>query len=326
MEATAANLNPIAGPATAALLEYGIQSAERQTYTQGKASFTATVYAFEDAEEAYGAYSFLRTPDMAPADLTNHASMSDSHALALTGNLVVEFTGKNLRPLHGEMEMLVVAASGHATWGVYPPLPDRLPKEAMIPRTDRFILGPAALDQFLPLSSGDWLGFSVGTEVALARYKIRGREATLVVADFPTPQLAERQLAKLSSEFNVNGSKPGKSPIYETSDGTFVSFVVSAPSEESADRLLSQVHPGMIITWNVPVPNPNEPSMPAIVVGTIIGTGEICGISLLGGLVFAGVRLLTKRTWPGKVFDRTQAREVIQLSLTGKPINTKDLY
>lgn len=326
IEATPANLNQIAGPATAALQEYGVQSAESRTYTQGKASFTATVYAFQDTAEAYGGYSFLRNPDMAPTDLTKHSSMSDGHALALTGNLVVEFTGKNLQSVRGEMEMLIVAASAHATWGVYPPLADRLPKDGMVRRTDRFILGPTALNTFLPLSSGDWLGLSVGTEVALARYRLRGHEATLVVADYPTPQLAVTQLAKLRKEFNVNGSNPGGSPIYETSDGTFVSMVIGAPTEESADNLLAQVHPEMIITWNVPVPNPNEPSMPAIVVGTIIGTGEICGISLLGGLVFAGIRLLTKRTWPGKVFDRTQNREVIQLSLTGKPINTKDLY
>jgi len=326
IEATPANLNQLAGPATAALQEYGIQSAESRTYTQGAASFTATVYAFQDSEEAYGAYSYFRTPDMAPANLTKHSSMSDNHALALTGNLVVDFTGKNLRGVRGEMEMLIVAASGHAKWGVYPPLPQRLPEDGMVPRTDRFILGPAALNQFLPLASGDWLGFSVGTEAALAQYRIKGRQATLLVADYPTPQLAETQLGKLSKQFNVNGSLPSGTPIYASGDGTFVSLVIGAPSEESADKLLSQVHAGMTITWNVPAPNPNEPSMASIVVGTIVGTGQICGISLLGGLVFAGIRLLTKRTWPGKVFDRTQNREVIQLSLTGKPINTKDLY
>lgn len=326
IEATPADLNQIAGPATAALQEYGIKSAESRTYNLGAASFAATVYEFQDAGEAYGAYSFLRAPDMAPADFTKHSLMSPNHALVLTGNLVVEFTGRNLQNVHGEMEMLVAAAGGHALWGVYPALPQRLPADGMVPRTDHYILGPVALNQFLPLGNGDWLGLSVGAEAELARYHFSGSTGTLLVVDYPTPQIAASQMDKLSKEFNLDGPAKNGLSLYAKRDGTFLSLVSGAPTQHSAEALLTQVHSGMVITWNVPTPDPKQPSMALIVVGTIIGTGQICGISLLGGLAFAGIRVLVKRQWPGKIFDRTEDREVIQLALTGKPINVKGLY
>src|SRR6185437_11769168 len=83
-------------PAAAILKEYGLKSAERRTYPHGGDSLIATAYLFNDPSGAYGAYSFLRTPDMPQANFTKHSSMSSARALALTGNLVLEFDGAHL--------------------------------------------------------------------------------------------------------------------------------------------------------------------------------------------------------------------------------------
>ncbi|MGH9865650.1 MAG: DUF6599 family protein, partial [Candidatus Acidiferrales bacterium] len=102
----------IAEAESATLREYGMKSAERRTYTRGSDSLVATAYSFNDPSGAYGAYSFLRTPDMPQANFTKHSSMSRNHALALTGNLVLEFDGKSLGRFHGEIEMLIAQAGG----------------------------------------------------------------------------------------------------------------------------------------------------------------------------------------------------------------------
>lgn len=317
-------------PATAILKEYGLKSAERRSYTHGADSLVATAYSFNDPSGAYGAYSFLRTSDMPQADFTKHSSMSRSQALALTGNLVLEFDGARLDRFHGEIEMLIAQAGGHAEFGTYPALPQRLPVNDLILRSDHYILGPVALQHFLPVASGDWLGFSMGAEAELAHYQLNDRVATLLIADYPTPQIASSEIQKISRTLNIAGvtKGPAQGPeLYVTRDGTTVALLAGAPSKASADALLGQIHAGMAVIWDAPILHrANEPSMGTMIVGTIVGAGEICGFALLGGLLFAGLRLLIKRRWPGQVFDRPEDLEIIQLGLSSKPIRAKDLY
>jgi len=64
----------------------------------------------------------------------------------------------------------------------------------------------------------------------------------------------------------------------------------------------------------------------ALIVGSIIGTGVICGFTLIAGLAFGGFRLVVKRAFPNKVFDRSSQIQVLQLGLSSKPINAEDFY
>ncbi len=331
------NLQQIAGPATAALKEYEIESAESVTYSHGGSdSFVAVAYGFKDTAGAYGAYSYLRTPDMAPASLTQHSSISSGRALALTGNLVLEFTGKTLHGDADAIELLVAEAGGHAHWGGYPALPQRLPTKDLIPRTDHFVWGPVALDQFLPVAQGDWLGLARGADAELARYRLEGRDATFVVADYPTPQMAAAQLAELETQLGVivddgksmgaSSAEASASPIYAHRDGTMIALVVNAPSQKAANLLLDRFHSGLVLTWNIPVIEKAQPSMVTIVIGTFYGAGEICLFTLGGGILFAGIRLLIKRMWPGRIFDRAFDLEIIELGLGSRPIKGSDLY
>lgn len=330
------NLQQIAGASAAALAEYEVQSAEARTYSRGSNSFTAVAYSFKSTAGAYGAYSFLRTPDMAPANLTQHSSISSGRALALTGNLVLQFTGKNLRKDDDEIELLVAEAGGHAHWGAYPALPQRLPTQNLILRSDHFVWGPVALRQFLPLAPGDWLGLSKGAQAALARYRLDGREATFVVVDYPTPQMAAAQFEQLQTGLGVIATGGGDAkahsaqaearPVYAHRDGTMIALVTNAPSAKAASSLLDRFHSGLVLTWNIPVVEKAQPSMVTIVIGTFVGAGEICLFTIVGGLLFAGIRLLVKRLWPGRIFDRAFDLEIIELGLSSRPVKGNDLY
>jgi hypothetical protein len=44
------------------------------------------------------------------------------------------------------------------------------------------------------------------------------------------------------------------------------------------------------------------------------------------GIAFGGVRVVTKRLFPGRVFDRPNQMEVLQLGLSGKRIDPSDFY
>jgi hypothetical protein len=203
---TTVNLDGIAGKASAALVEYGASSAEKRTYVgkgHGGGKFSATLYSFKDESGAYGAYSFLRTPEMNRAEYSEHSMKTRDSALVLTGNLVLEIRGNAVERGEPIIRKLIAQLSVQSEAPVYPSLPLQLPNADLIPKTDHYFLGPVALAQFWPgpSATGDWLGFAAGGEAEIAKYRLKGHEATLLVADYPTPQIAAAQLGRMSKQF-----------------------------------------------------------------------------------------------------------------------------
>lgn len=332
---TPAVLTGGAPQATQVLEEDGLKATEQRMYTRGADRFNATLYVFGDTEGAYSAYSFLRTPDMPQANITQHSSMSKGRVLALTGNFVLDFYNvKDQQKDSDAIELIVAEAGGRAHWGPYPALPQRLPTERFIPRTDHFILGPVALAQFFPQLKGDSFEFPKGTEAEIGQYRFASHDATLLILYYPTPQIATSELQRLQGAGAVTSGNPEanenrrttSAPIYVHQDSMMITLVADAPSAETASSLLSQVHPGLVLTWNTEVIEKPQPTMVTIVIGTFVGAGEICAFTLLGGLLFAGLRLLIKRLWPGRVFDRALDMEIIELGLASRPVKGNDLY
>jgi hypothetical protein len=313
---------------TPVLAEYGFVSFDSRSFSRGSDSFDAAVYKMRDASGAYGLYSFLRTPDMARAELTEHSSLSRERALVLTGNLVLDVRGNDLAKLQADLKSLVASVATHAQQGLLPTLWQHVPPKRMVERSDRYILGPQTLNRLFPVALGDSLGFSNGTEVELAHYRLGDRDATLLVADFPTPQLAERAFAELRNRFNVNGSNTSaRSPaLFAHRSLTLLAIVSGAPTQKEADTLLSQIQSGAQLTWNEPPFEVTEPDIITMVVGTLVGTGILCLFTLVASLAFGGFRLLVKRALPGRVFDRNNQIQVLQLGLGSKPINAEDFY
>jgi hypothetical protein len=307
--------------------EYGFVDGEEVSYRHDDDVIQVTLYKFKDASGAYGAYSYLRKPDMPRTDLADHSAISRERALILLGNLVLDVQGKDLPNRAAALKALIDAVKPHEQQGPLPTLWRHLPREGFVERSDHYFLGPIALNQFMPLSSGDWLGFSEGAEAELAKYRIQGREVTLLIADFPTPQSAAKKLAELQNIFDLNGSNPGiSSPLFAKRSLTLLALVSGARSRSEAEILLKQIHSGTELTWNEPGFTLTEPNIGTMIVGTIIGTGIICAFTLISSLAFGGVRLVIKRLLPNRVFDRDSELQILQLGLTSKPINAEDFY
>ena len=81
-----------------------------------------------------------------------------------------------------------------------------------------------------------------------------------------------------------------------------------------------------MVTWNEPTHTITDPSISQIVVGAILDTGSIMMLAVAAGLGFGGFRLFIKYLLPGKVFDRSDDIEILQLGLASKPIQAKDFY
>lgn len=327
--ATQSTLEKLAGANAAALREYGALSGERRAYRRGSDRLAATVYHLRDATGAYGAATFLRSHAMRPADLGEHSAISPERAVALIGNLIliVEQPGGNLLRETSDLKSLVSAVFPRAQQGLLPVLGDFLPAERQVPGSRRYALGPVALNALLPVASGDWIGFASGAEVEFARYRTGRGEATLLLAAYPTPQVAAKRFEEIGKQLGVNPATPthGQNAVYGKRSASLVALVTGA-SSKAADVLLEPVRYDAEITWNEPGFSATEPPFGEMIIGIFYGTGALLVLALVVGIGFGGLRLLTKRMLPGRVFDRESAVEIIQLGITSKPIEAKDFY
>ncbi|HXN73400.1 MAG TPA: DUF6599 family protein [Candidatus Acidoferrales bacterium] len=310
------------------LAEYGFVAGEQCEYTRGSEKLGVQVYRMKDPSGAFGLYSYMRTADLPNATLNEHSALGPTRALALDGNLLLDIRGAELPKREKDLRALVADVKLHAEEGPLPSLPNELPVKGMVERSDHYLLGPATLYQFVPVASNDWLGFSQGAEAVSARYRMEGHEVTLLLVDFPTPQTAAKKLAEVQKVFHVNGSNPdpNAAPLFAKRSMTLLAIVYGARTQAEADALLKQVESGAEITWNEPTFQFKEPPITAMIAGTIIGAGIICMFAIISGIAFGGVRLVVKRYFPDKVFDRSSHLQVLQLGLGSKPINSEDFY
>jgi hypothetical protein len=322
-----ADLLKTAAPNTVAQ-EYGLVSTERTTYTRGKDALNVRLYKMKDPSGAFGLYSYLRLPEMAHAEPGDHSVISRERALLLDGNLVLDVNGTDLPKVGKDLNTLVEAVTPKAEQGPLPSLSEHLPVTGFVDRSDKYVLGPVALNQVFPVSADDWLGFSHGAEAEVAKYKVNGRDMALLIADFPTPQVAQKRLVDLQQIYHLNPKNPdvNSSPLFAKRSITLLAIVSGAKTQAEADELLGQVQSGSEVTWNEPTFQFKEPSIGAMIVGSIEGAGVLCMFAVVAGIGFGGFRLIIKRYFPDRVFDRSSTMQVLQLGLGSKPINSDDFY
>jgi len=315
------------------LQEYGYLSGNMQQYTKGGKTISVSLYRMKDASGAYGIYSYFRVPGMAHSSIAEHSSMSAAHALVLDGTVVIEIYGSNgmdFANLEPDFKALVDALGSVPADSPYPDLVKRLPLRGFRQGTDRYILGPQALRSTIALGDGDWAGFANGAEAEVGQYQFESdnRVLTLIVLDYPTPQVATKMLKDWAAIFNLDAKDASsKLPaVYATRKLTTVGLVVGANKPDEAKALLAHLDSGEELTWNEPTFSVNEGNINGVIASVIVGTGILCMFTLVAGLAFGGVRLVAKRFLPGRVFDRGSSISVLQLGLGSKPINSDDFY
>ncbi len=325
----AATLEQAVGADAPIVQEYGYESIEHRDYFRAGQTVGVTLFRMVDPSSAYGAFTYLRPSGMPASSLARYAAASPERALVVVGNLVLDIRGAKLTQPENGFDSLVSAVVPKSDRRPYPDIAEHLPSEGLVPGSEHYVLGPLALQKLLPVAGGDWLGFSESAEAIMARYRKGSQEVTLLVAVYPTQQLAGERLSKVTP---IVGTPEGTTPsqdhpvvLIDRKAGV-ISFVFSHSPGGYAKTLLGQVVYGHNVTWNAPSFKATEPSINVMIVGAIIGTGAIVLLAIVSGLGFAVIRLAVKAFFPGKVFDRPRNMEIIQLDLNGRSINTKDFY
>jgi len=318
------------------LTESGLESAETRAYSNGNAAVTLTIYRLHDSSGAYEAYTFFQDPQnscpqsssLTPCSTPVDAS-SDKKRVALVGNILIVIDNSGALASN-DLDALSKQINARADQTPPPPIPYYLPKHDLIPGTEKYALGPAAFRSALStLNRPDYralsgaAGFSSGAEAMFAQYQKQGDAAVVLLIDYPTPQLAGLHWKHLEQAlpFSANADRTSIER-----KGTLLAIVLAPTSRAYAARLRDAVNYETQVTWNEPTHTITDPPITTVLAKIIIATGVFMLVAIVFGVAFGGVRVLMKSLFPGKVFDRPEQMDVLQLGLSGKRINSRDFY
>jgi len=308
--------------------EAGLSSIEVCNYFSGTAKFQVHLQKYRDPSNAYEIYTAMIRPDMNSSTLGRTSAVDGDRLFALLGDYILE-----VQPTpaisDADLAALVKTVSGHADQAPLPPIRAYLPR-GFIDGTQRYARGPAGFrnamaalkqDEFANLASE--AGFDLDAEAMFARYREGRDEAVLLLLDYPTPQLAEQHLRHLELAISPAAKQAGTTIQRK---GSLLSLVLKPSSTAYGDALRSAVNYETVVTQNEPHQTVTDPPLLTTVAKIFIGTFVFMVVAVVLGVAFGGVRLLTKVFFPGKVFDRPEQMDVLQLGLSGKRINSRDFY
>ena len=316
----------VADPANAGVLsEYGFHDFESATYTYDDGrKLTVRAARFGDTSGAYGAFTFYKEPEMRVEDVGDQAASLNNRVLFYRGNVLIDavfqrlsaMSAAELRELAGDL-----APTAGNTQGL-PGLPAYLPKQSYVKNSAKYVLGPLTLGKLNSPLPAQFVGFDVGAEVVLGNYNSSGGEATLMLISYPTPQIAGDHLRRIEAA-EAPGAKSPDSALLDNSGRLFakrsgpIVVIAGGPLSVSEGKsLLASVNYEANVTWNENTSFTKRDNIANLLVNVIILCFIIIGFALVAGVAFGGIRILAKRFFPDRLFDRSQDVEFISLHLS----------
>jgi len=318
------------------LKEYGFQRLEKAGYTRDDGRNLAIKAAvFADASGAYGAFTYYYSDEMGEETIGQQAAFLNNRVLFYQGNVLVDavfdrmsvMSAAQLRELAG----LLPQAEGNK--GNLPALPTYLPKRALgknpeknlEKNTTKYILGPVTLDRVGSPLPGSMVDFKSGAEVVMGKYAAAAGDATLMLIEYPTPQIAAERLRQIDASHQVTQQQPGVAsildvgPFFDTRTGPIIVIAAGPLSKSEARSLMSSISYEADITWNENTYASKKDNLANFLFNAIVLCGIVVGLALVAGVAFGGLRIIVKRIFPDSVFDRREAMEIISLHLEDEP-------
>jgi hypothetical protein len=239
--------------------EDGIVDAESANY----GPFRVMAWRFKDATGAYAA--------------------SLSPGGERVGNYMVNCEGKCPK----NFAELADAGLPHVSHGSLPLLGAYFPAENLLPKSERYILGPAGLNASAPEVPAQAALFDFGTEAQFARYRTPGGTVALVIFSFATPSLARQQLPQFQK---ISGSSAKRT-------GPLIAVAIG-PSAASAKLLDTVNYQGIVAENEKPPEKPLElkpESAGQMVLAILSLAGLLLLFCLLSGLAVGGSLRLARR-------------------------------
>jgi hypothetical protein len=301
---------------------------EERGYQKGGKELEFRLFQLRDPSGAYEVYTSRISSDMHPSTVWGPSAIGNGHLLLLIGNVVVEIAGPE-NASTADLQQFARILKAHADQTPLPPIRAYLP-QGFIDGSQRYARGPAGFrnaiaslkqDEFTNLV--DEAGFNLSAEAMFAHYRAGKDEAVLLLIEYPTPQLAEQYLHHLGQALSPAAKQAGTTIERKAS---LLSLVLKPSSAAYGDSLQKSVNYETQITWHEPRQTLTDPPWVTILTRIFLVTGLFMGVAVALGVAFGGMRVVSKKFFPGKVFDRPEQMDVLQLGLSGKRIDSRDFY
>jgi hypothetical protein len=311
------------------LAEAGLSKIEQRAYKNGADEVTLRAFVLRDPSSAFELYTFLLAPGMKDFGLGGDSAGGERDARFLVGNIVVQAEIPSKVKAEGLRELLT-ALQAKADPTPLPPLKSYMPAHWRTFGSEKYTLGPegfraamSSLGQEASKGLTDAVGFQNGAEAMLANYRGEHGSGILLLLDYPTPQLAEQHLHHLEQALPEAVKRAG---VTVERKASLLSLVFAPTSPEHAQAIRDAVNYETQVTWNERGQRATDPPIVTIMYKIFLFTGLFLGVATGIGIAFGGFRVIVKRVFPGKVFDRPENIEVLQLGLSGKKIDPTDMY
>jgi hypothetical protein len=314
-----------ADPANAAVLkEYRFTDLALATYIRDDGrTLKIRAARFADASGAFGAYTFYLQPEMAKEQIGDQAASAGERVLFYRGNVLVDaqfsqesaMSGAELRELAGALPRTAGSASN------LPSFIELLPHRGYVANTQKYAMGPLALSALQASVSADLVDFNASAEVTLAHYGTPSGEATVTLIDYPTPQLAAEHLKRIDAAHQVALPQPGVASVggsgtfFDKRTGPIIAIATGPVSESDAKSLLGMVNYEARVTWNTASESSQVQQLYSLIINIVLLCAILAGLAIVAGVAFGGLRILMKRLYPDKIFDRPEQMEFISLHL-----------
>ena len=264
--------------------EFGLQQAEQATYEGGTRKFAATAYRLQDSTGALAAFEWQRPENAKTSSLDKLAAETPDSVVLAHGNYLLVFKG--YRPTSADLGGLVPALP-KLEQSQLPVLNSYLPKNQLLPNSERYVTGPVGLEKFDPGIPPSTAAFHMGAEAQLGSFLAPGGDMKLAIFSYPTPHIARDRFVDFQ---RISGAMVKRA-------GPLVAVILSPANADEAEKLLSRVRYEPTITWNERVPTARDN-----IGNLIISAFELIGILLvfcaIAGLAVGGFRVLLYRDGP----------------------------
>jgi hypothetical protein len=314
------------------LKEYGFQHLEKASYARDDGrNLTIKAAVFGDVSGAYGAFTYYQSPEMADETIGAQGASFNNRVLFYQGNVLVDavfdrmsvMSAAQLRQLAG----LLPQIEGNKRNP--PSLPTYLPKASAErhpeKNTTKYLLGPVGLDRVGSPLPAPMVDFNSGAEVVISKYEVNAGDSTLMLIEYPTPQIAAERLRQIDAAHHVTQQQPGVAtildvgPFFDARTGPIIVIASGPLSKDEARSLMSSISYEADVTWNENTYVRKKDNLANFLFNAIVLCGIVVGLALVAGIAFGGFRILTKRLFPDSVFDRREAVEIISLNLEEGP-------
>src|SRR5271165_1401656 len=314
-----------ADPTNAAILkEYRFTDFATSTYLRDDGrTLKIRAARFADASGAFGAYTFYLQPEMTKEQIGEQGASLGQRVLFYRGHVLVDALFSKESPMSGaelrELAGALPRPSGSA--GNLPSFIEFMPRRGYVSNTQKYAMGPSALAALAPPVSADLVDFAASSEVTLGRYNTPSGEATLMLISYPTPQLAAAHLRRIDAAHQMAQPQAGVSSVenagsfFDKRTGPIIAIVTGPMSDSDAKSLLGMVNYEASVTWNQATDQHEVKDLYLLVLNVVILCAVLGGLAIVAGVAFGGFRILMKRWFPEKVFDRPEQMEFISLHL-----------